>query len=162
VLCPYYAYTSNPETNFSVNPSRPWNRNPGVMWNTNSNDEVIEKGGVNPINQLPPVVQVTMIAVDERSAKRLAEVGKWHGPVPGGAPYPYTMGFDLSNRFIQACKWNKQAPWDKAGFDRAKYESYMDQDIDEYCLELAAKGVTYRVFSTNVSIRGAKWSRNQF
>jgi len=38
----------------------------------------------------------------------------------------------------------------------------MDQDIDEYCQALTKRGVTYRVFSTNVSIRGAKWSRNQF
>jgi hypothetical protein len=84
-------------------------------------------------------------------------------------PLKYTLGVDLSTRFIHATKWNRQltSPDKQIGStfgtaERAKYESYMDQDIDEYCKELAAKGVTFRVFSTNVSIRAAKWSRNQF
>jgi uncharacterized protein (TIGR02599 family) len=162
ILCPYYAYTSNPLQDTTVNPARPRNRNAGVMWNSITSDDVIEKGGVNPINQLPPVVQVTMIAIDERSAKWLAEVNNFNVPGGGSDPKRFTLGFDLSDRFLHASKWNRQAPWDKPGFQRDKFESYMDQDIDEYCKELTARGVTYRVFSTNVSIRGAKWSRNQF
>lgn len=168
ILCPNYAYSSNPPMDPSTNPQRPYNRNPGVVWNSLASDDVVEKGGVNPINQLPPTVQVTMIAIDERSAKRLAEL---YGPNSGNSANKYTLGFDLSHRFLTAAHYNR----DKGGtytdmsvtpptaaFDRTKYESYMDQDIDEYCKEMAAKGVTFRVFSTNVSIRGAKWSRAQF
>lgn len=166
VLCPYYAYTSFTKPDPASNPNKPYNRNAGVSWNVSTQDDVIEKGGVNPINQLPPVVQVTMIAIDERSAKWLSELG--HYNVAGGPtdPLAYTLGFDLSKRFIHACRYNRQPPYETLpsgkAFDRNTYESYMDQDIAEYCLELAKKGVTYRVFSTNVSIRGAKWSRNQF
>jgi len=80
VLCPYYAYNSNTKIDASVTPQRPFNRNPGVNWNANLNDDVIEKGGINPINQLPPVVQVAMIAIDERSAKWLAELGHYDAP----------------------------------------------------------------------------------
>jgi hypothetical protein len=110
-------------------------------------------------------VQVTMIAIDERSAKRLAELGNYSSKTATGNPLAYTLGFDLSQRFQTAMSWNRQSPYTgKLGntFDRTKYESYMDQDIDEYCKELSAKGVTFRVFATNVSVRASKWSRAQF
>lgn len=160
VLCPNYAYTSNPKPD-PLNSPKPYNRSSGVVWNGVLTDNVAEIGGVNPVNQLPPVVQVTMIAIDERSAKRLAEL---HGPNSSDTANKYTLGFDLSQRFLTACSFNRaESPTTKKGtpFTRSKYESYMDQDIDEYCKELAAQGVTFRVFSTNVSIRGAKWSRAQ-
>ncbi len=141
VLCPNYTYRSNPP----LTGGKPTPYNPGVVWNSSTTDDVTEKGGVNPINQLPPVVQVTMVAVDERSAKRLAELY-------GKGTDKYTMGLPSSNLFQTACLWNR-APLTAP----TQYET----DLAAYEAMLVKERATYRVFSTNVSIRGAKWSRSQ-
>ncbi len=84
---------------------------------------------INPKNQLPPVVQVTLVAMDETSANRL---------ITG----PNIPDFDtaLAAGFSEAANFEK---------DLAALES-----------ELAKRKVNFRVFTTNVSLRGAKWSRN--
>ncbi len=85
---------------------------------------------LNPRNQLPPVVQVTMVATDEKSAERLGLESKGDADV-----------FGISKLFS----------------DTTKY------DADMATLEgaLTSRGVRYRIFTTNVQIRGAKWSREQ-
>lgn len=83
---------------------------------------------INPKNQLPPVIQLTVVAVDEAT----------FGRIQAGAVPP---DFGLTGLF-------------------AKAENY-HQDLATLEATLQRQKLNYRVFSTNVSIRGAKWSREQ-
>ncbi|MCE9612461.1 MAG: Verru_Chthon cassette protein C [Chthoniobacter sp.] len=83
---------------------------------------------INPKSQLPPIVQVTMVAIDEQSAARTANGDK----VPA---------FDvLLDTLFQ---------------DTTKF----DADLTSLQTALAAQRLNFRVFTSSVSIRGAKWSR---
>jgi len=97
---------------------------------------------LNPRNQLPPVVQVVMIAIDEPSAKNLQDRY-------GSDRY---IGIDTEAGLFR----------DPASLEDDSTTSTAN-DGDLYKLEqrLINKRVSYRIFSTNVSIRGAKWSRSQ-
>ncbi len=85
---------------------------------------------INPKNQLPPVVQLTMVAVDEKSAARLGLSSTGDADV-----------FGLSTLFS----------------DTTEFAS----DLATLEKTLATKRVRYRVFTTTVQIRAAKWSREQ-
>jgi uncharacterized protein (TIGR02599 family) len=85
---------------------------------------------INPKNQLPPVVQLTMVAVDEKSAARLGLSSTGDADV-----------FGLSTLFS----------------DTTEFAS----DLATLEKTLATKRMSYRVFTTNVQIRAAKWSREQ-
>ena len=78
-------------------------------------------------HQLPPYIEVTLIAIDEVSARRLEN----------GAAAP---DFGLTGLFQSV----------------SNYES----DLNTLRTTLAAKNINYRIFTANVSIQGAKWSRN--
>jgi uncharacterized protein (TIGR02599 family) len=87
---------------------------------------------LNPKNQLPPVVQLTMIALDEESALQLQGRNRNHA----------TGGIEFAQLF-------------------RKPEAY-DDDLAALEQQLATSHrAAYRVFTTNVSIRGAKWSVTQ-
>ncbi len=114
-LCPNYTYDSTK----TANPGNP--------------------GGdpeINPKNQLPPIVQVTMVAIDEKSAARLVDRF-------GKQSY---MGPDTSSMFISNSK---------------TFETPKTGELAAYEQLLVNTGATYRIFTSNVSIRGAKWSRTQ-
>ncbi len=83
---------------------------------------------VNPKNQLPPVVQVTLVAIDEATAKRLDQ-----------GPAMPDLGLD--SLFSSA--------------------SALDADLKTLQATLVAKHANYRVFTMNVSMRGARWSREE-
>lgn len=85
---------------------------------------------LNPHHQLPPNVRVTMVAIDETSAIRLAQ----------GDMMP---DFGLADLFRT----------DSEG----SAENY-DRDLEILQTTLAEMGCSQRVFTTNVVIRGAKWS----
>ena len=85
---------------------------------------------INPKNQLPPVVQVTLVAIDEASANRLAN----------GAVAP---GFD--------------AMLDAIFFDTSKLDA--DLNTLQKALSEFKPPVSFRIFTTSVGIRAAKWSR---
>jgi len=131
MLSPYYCYDSQQTLN------------PGVPVGTP------DAGGLNPKNQLPPIVEVTMVALDERSAKKLAE--RYGGGT--GDPGPY-MGLDKSTgsgtSFTALFQDQTKNPLEGPGGDLDKLEKL-----------LVFEKLTYRVFTTNVTIRGAKWSRVQ-
>lgn len=93
------------------------------------------KPQLNPKNQLPPVVQLTMVAIDERSAEKL-DLDATKADI-----------FKLSTLFATT---PNVATTPKITDDLATLES-----------TLAAKRVRYRIFTTNVHIRAAKWSREQ-
>jgi uncharacterized protein (TIGR02599 family) len=83
---------------------------------------------INPKNQLPPVMQVTLVATDEATFNR----------IQSGTNAP---DFGLDQLFKSASTYN--------------------DDLKELERLLVEKRINYRIFSTNVSIRGAKWSREQ-
>lgn len=86
---------------------------------------------LNPQHQLPPMIRVTMVAIDEPSATRLAS----------GSTPP-----DLGQASL--------FPTDRAS-------SAVDYQRDLASLEstLSEKRCSYRVFTNTVIIRGAKWSK---
>ena len=96
---------------------------------------------LNPRNQLPPVVQVTMVAIDEPSAKLLEDN---FGTDPN-------LGIDYSRNFRDPALLD----------DNVRTPQPNDGDLSVLEATLVKKRVSYRIFSTNVSIRGAKWSRSQ-
>ncbi len=85
---------------------------------------------LNPKNQLPPVVQLTMVAIDERSAERLDLTSVSQVDV-----------FKTAARFTDTRNFTD---------DFATLEA-----------TLTARHMRYRIFTTNVHIRAAKWSREQ-
>lgn len=96
---------------------------------------------VNPRNQLPPVVQVVMVALDEPSAARLDELTK------------EKEGFDLKLEEI----FERSVELE----DNPSTPEANDGELSELETRLIDMKLAYRVFSTNVIIRGAKWSRAQ-
>lgn len=90
--------------------------------------QTVADADINPKGQLPPVMQVTMVAIDEASAQRLAR----------GATAPF---FD--------------ATLDTLFLDPTKF----DADLTTLQATLATQRLNFRVFTSSVSIRGAKWSR---
>lgn len=107
-LSPYYAYDSHTEGNVGMGPE------------------------YNSLHQLPPIVEVTMVAIDEASASILE--------MKHGANAP---DFGLSSLFKDSRPESRE------------------EDLETLTKNLSEQGVSYRVFSTEVSLRGAKWSRNQ-
>ncbi len=92
---------------------------------------------INPRNQLPPVMQVTLVAIDEASAGRLSDADN------------AAISAKVASLFSNAADFEKDlllSPDD--GF-----ESLADF--------LTARKIAYRVFTSDVSIRGAKWSTAQ-
>ncbi len=80
-------------------------------------------------NQLPPVIDVTMIAIDESSARR----------IESGSSQPSVISSALANRFTTP----------------SLYES----DLQQVTSALASANIAYRVFSSSVAIRESKWSK---
>jgi len=119
-----------------------------------------DTGAINPKNQLPPILTVTMVAIDERSAERLAD--KYCQGAAQGSPTPTqaAMGLDIAASKVGVNYTNLFT-------DAARLEddtnSSQPGDGDLYDMEriLTNEGCSYRVFTSNVSIRGAKWSRVQ-
>lgn len=86
----------------------------------------------NSLHQLPPIVEVTMVAIDEASAANLeARFGD-------SAP-----DLGISDLFKNANPEKRLA------------------DLETLSQKLSELKISYRVFSSEVSLRGAKWSRNQ-
>jgi uncharacterized protein (TIGR02599 family) len=86
-------------------------------------------------NQLPPFVQVTMVAISDRSADRLARTG---GSSP---PSKITQCFQDLFSTPTVAEYQK---------DLATLES-----------NLSAAGIGYRVFSSTVPMRESKWNKNR-
>ncbi len=127
VLCPVYDYDSKRLSNDAAALKNPTKK---------ASDPEL-----NPKNQLPPVVTVTMVAIDEASAQRLA----------ASANGDATQGLDFKTIF----KLSKQLE------DNPTSVAPGDGDLAELEKQLIEKKLTYRIFTSNVAIRGAKWSRWQ-
>jgi len=88
-------------------------------------------------NQLPPLIQLTMVAIDEASAARLE-----------------AMGGD------QVAKLNLAGLFQNAGDLTDASKPGYAKDLKTLTDTLVAMNFTYRVFTSEISIRGAKWSKN--
>ena len=100
---------------------------------------------LNTLNQIPPVVQVVMVAIDEPSAQRLEDRF-------GSDPY---LGINYAPDQLSSSTLFA----DPASLDDST--SGKKGDLTKIQESLVSKKLSYRIFSTNVSIRGAKWSRSQ-
>jgi uncharacterized protein (TIGR02599 family) len=85
---------------------------------------------LNTHNQLPPVVQVTLIAVDEASAIRFPNI---YSNIP--------LTFSSSNWFSNAAAFQA--------------------DLSNCQIFLSKSQINFRVFTTDVMLKGAKWSSSQ-
>jgi uncharacterized protein (TIGR02599 family) len=111
---------------------------------------------INPKNQLPPVLQVTMVAIDEVSAARLAS--RASTSADPGSQTSKDLGLETAKFFNDSTKLEDKAsgpPEEREG-DLTKFQAKLNGLATPDDLKL-----TYRVFTTNVSIRGAKWSKAQ-
>lgn len=97
-------------------------------------------------NQLPPMVQVTMVVIDERSAERLqGMLGSSPGTIKTATDL-LTLTSGASGLFLK--------PSLSASEEAAQYVA----DLKTLTDKLTDLKLTYRVFSTDVSILQAKWS----
>lgn len=103
-----------------------------------SRDPRYRDGAINPLNQLPPIMQVTMVAIDETSAQRL------------NLTADSVDALRISTKFQSTAKLHEDLAATPGGMGGASLED-----------RLIALGASYRVFSSNVPIRAAKWSREQ-
>ena len=120
LLCPKYSYDSTKQYNEGAQAGDP---------------------DISPQNQLPPVVQVTMVAIDELSAQRLASA----------YPSAANLGLDSSLLFQDATKL----------VDNPATPEPDDGDLHTFEQMLVKNHLTYRIFTANVGIRGAKWSKTK-
>lgn len=97
---------------------------------------------LNPTNQLPPVVQVSLVALDEASASKMTD------------DTASALQGKLNTLFAQS----KNQISDLRR-DTLKYpDNNDDPSLEAY---LISQRLGYRIFTTNVSIKAAKWSRGQ-
>src|SRR5690606_32054713 len=96
---------------------------------------------VNPKHQLPQLVQIAMVAIDEISGARLAEEH----------PDDRHLGISMEGRLADS----RRLEHDPNTPHRA------DGDLHELENRLNEKRLTFRTFSSSVALRGAKWSKAQ-
>jgi len=112
----------------------PWGLAPEYLYDsaTRGQDTLATVPLLNSKHQLPPIVEVVMVALDEESARRLNEISN-NDPI---------RFLGLDNLFQDASKLYDGDPSDLAQLEA----------------QLNTHGLTYRVFSTEVLIKAAKWS----
>lgn len=98
-------------------------------------------GALNSKHQLPPIVQITMVAIDEASARRLNLRNITDDPLEIQNP----------GRFVSAGDFKKDLLYDQAS----------STGLDSLEKRLIDKRMNYRIFTHNIPIRGAKWSQEQ-
>ena len=125
LLSPTYDYDSKAHNNYGLAPE-------GIPVNALPNQ-------INPYNQLPPIVQVAMFALDQNSATRLA------------ANAQQQKSLDLTTLL--------QGLFQKAEDFEAHDE--VKGDLAELESRLHDRQLNYRLFVSDVSIRGARWSASE-
>jgi len=90
-------------------------------------------------NQLPPLVQVTMVAIDESSASRLETISN-------------------GNAATMVSKLGLGGLFQTAGNLTDNTQAGYAQDLKTLTDTLQSLHLNYRIFSSEISIRGAKWS----
>ena len=105
-------------------------------------DSTVTNGNpvINPKNQLPPVVMVSMVAVDEASFSNYLSRTKTTAPM---------TDLGLDTLFVSAGSLTDNT---KPGYAK---------DLKTLQNTLVTKKINFRVFTSDVSIKAAKWSRAQ-
>ncbi len=88
-------------------------------------------------NQLPPIVEVTMVAIDEASALKL-----------GNTSTPPNAALGLTQSGTPLFTTSSESP------------NQLEADLTTMETQLTASHVNFRVFQTEVAISGAKWTTN--
>lgn len=98
-------------------------------------------GGAQPLqmNQMPPLLHVTMVAIDEQSAQRICT-----------GPTPPDLG--LSKLFTKASQLDADLKRDPVSFPQLANDPSLEA-------ALIRNRINYRIFETDIAIRGAKWSK---
>lgn len=109
---------------------------PGYLYDSTATNS---DRNLNPRHQLPPVIHVTMVAVEETSFNQFQKSATT-------MPTSWFSGLFTS-------------PGDTT--DPTKSGLAKDLQTLETTLQKIKPALNYRVFSTNVSLKGAKWSREQ-
>ncbi|MGB8356460.1 MAG: Verru_Chthon cassette protein C [Chthoniobacteraceae bacterium] len=104
---------------------------------TNMGAAQLADKNLNPKNQLPPIIQVTMVAVDEAS----------YGRFQSGTTMPANLG--LATLF------------QTAGSTTDNTVPGYAKDLQTLQNTLLANKINYRVFTSSIKIKGAKWSEDQ-
>ena len=92
---------------------------------------------LNSLHQLPPVIQTTMVAIDEASASRMSDADR------------NSLKTFLNGLFLQS--GNTTDPT-QPGYAK---------DLKSLEDELVKRKINYRIFTSNIPIKSAKWSREQ-
>jgi len=90
-------------------------------------------------NQLPPIMELVVVAIDEPSAQKLAQL---YGGADGSSP-PFANASVLAKLDLDAL---------------FKESTKLEADIKTIGEGLASLQVSYRVFRTTVAMHGAKWT----
>ena len=123
-------------TDFDLSPLAPKYAYDSAL--TMNEGQTVSDARTNPKNQLPPVLQITLVAIDETSASRL-KLTSASGDL-----------FKLNTKFTDTKKYTTDLVVSPGAATDASLEN-----------TLISKRVNYRIFTTNVPIRAAKWSRAQ-
>lgn len=91
-------------------------------------------------NQLPPLVEVAMVAITDADAQRLSQ--------ESGASIPEALRLP-PNTFHT-----------RTGATGERAADFFDDDLQAYADKLADNGISHRVFRATIQVTGAKWSRN--
>jgi len=134
VLAPNYVYDSTITPAASKNPATATTLT-GTLLNSN--------------NQLPPVVQVIMVAIDEPSARRLEDLYS-SDPYLGIGNNPDPLSGQ--NLFTDPTHLNDSASGTPG--DLTRLQNLLSSSANPNIR------ASYRIFSSNVNIKGAKWSLN--
>ena len=140
VLSPNYSYDSTASSNYAGA------MGPLSVNGTLPNDQTGQPdAGIDPKNQLPPVVQVTMIAIDEPSAARLELM-----TASGGKTAVQLLGLDQHFAYLS----------DTSSDNPALAHGYAS-DLQAIETTLTTNHLVFRVFTSQVPIRAAHWSTGQ-
>jgi uncharacterized protein (TIGR02599 family) len=120
---------------------------PNYLYDTTSIGQAASGGILDSHNQLPPIVQVTMVALDEPSAIRLqAQFGAAAPNLGLGSLFQNAASYTNDLEQLQANLLQKSLSANGSSFNPTV---------------ALPKGLNFRVFSTTVSIKGAQWSSVQ-
>lgn len=104
-------------------------------------------------NQLPPLMELVVVAIDEPSAQRLSQ--QYGGPNGDQPPFANNTVIGKAGINLATDVFQQYVPPQNNGD-----ESSVDTDIRKIETGLTNLGVSYRIFRTNVALSNSQWSSN--
>ncbi len=100
-------------------------------------------------HQLPPLLRVVMVAIDEPSAIKL-------NPPGNSTPPSFLTSLFTGASALFQTPYNP--PYNAASPVSNPPPNNLDADLNKLTSALVANKITYRVYDTDIAIRGARWS----